>query len=209
MADFDGGADPFDECGKKDKATGGEDETIPLIPGGDTRVHPYGDQSGEQETSFRGGMELRIRVLKERVKGLYAKLAEDIGQSPGVHHDDMFEIRGGGLYVRGTDIRLMRTGGGGGDGGLRATEKLVSLLGKNRLREMGFRVPIGMTARQAVKLSKTEEELPSASDMGRASDIKLQDLMGKAIAANEDLIHEISSDRGTQTGEDDPDMPTM
>ena len=94
-------------------------------------------------------------------------------------------------------------------GGLRATEHLVSLLGKNRLREIGFNVHEGMTAREFVKLSKTEEELPSASDIGRASDIELQDLMGKAIAANEDLIREISSDRGTQIGEDDPDMPTM
>ena len=147
---------------------------------------------------------LRTKVLKDWVDGLYMKLAKDIGQSPEVHHDNMFEIRDGALSVRGTDIRLMRTGGG-----LRATENLASLLGKNRLREMGFRVPIGMTARQAAKLSKIEKELPSASDVGRANEIEMQDLTGKAIAVNKDLIREISSDRGTETGEDDPDMPTM
>ena len=94
MADFDGDTDPFDERGKKDEATGGEDETIPLIPGGDTRVNPYGDQSGEQETSFGGElvMSLRTKVLKEWVKGVYAELARYIGQSPEVQHSDLFVV---------------------------------------------------------------------------------------------------------------------
>ena len=52
-------------------------------------------------------------------------------------------------------------------------------------------------------------KMPSSSDIGRANDIEMQELTGKAIAANENLIREISSDRGTQTGKDDPDMPTM
>ena len=81
MADFDGDANPFDECGKKDEATGGDDddETIPLIPRG-TQIDPYGNESGEQETPFGvGGLvtSLRNKVLKEHVKGLYEKLAKD------------------------------------------------------------------------------------------------------------------------------------
>ena len=204
MADFDGESNPFDEHGKKDEATGGDDdETIPLIPGG-TQIDPYGDQSGEQETSFGGGVRLRIEVLKDQVKGLYKKLASGLNQNPQDLHYDLFEIRNGALYVRDTDIRLTKTGGG-----LRDTENLASLLGKNILRGMGFNVRKGMTARKFLKLNKTEEELPSASAISRVSDIELQELTGKAIAANEDLIHEISSDQGTQTGEDDPDMPTM
>ena len=110
MADFDGEADPFDDRGKKDEATGGEDETIPLIPGGggggDTQVNLYGDQSGERETSFgEGGVtRLRIKVLKDQVDGLYTKLARHFNQIPVVHHDDMFEIRDRALYVRGAQV---------------------------------------------------------------------------------------------------------
>ena len=206
MADFDGDANPFDERGKKDEATGGDDETIPLIPGGgDTRVNPYGDQSGEWETSFGGGggvMSLRIEVLKEQVKGLYVKLARYIGQSPQVLHSDLFEVRGKDLYYLGPDKAKAKALTM--EGRLKTVGIIAGLLGKEGLREMGFDIPKSSdSARRALM------KMPSASDVGKANEIEMQVLTGKAIAANEDLIREISSDQGTQTGEDDPDMPTM
>ena len=198
--------DPFDERGKTDEATGGEDETIPLIPAGGegTQIDPYGN--GEQETSFGvGGLltSLRTEVLKDQVKGLYEKLAEHINQNPEVLHYDLFEIKGKDLYIKDSDKSLTRRGR------LKPPKSLVDILGARKLREMGFDVPIGVSARQTAMLNKTVEELPSTSELGKADEIEMQELARKAIDVNEDLIKEISSDRGTQTGEGDPDMPTM
>ena len=58
---------------------------------------------------------------------------------------------------------------------------LADILGKNRLRRLGFNIPVGkFTARQAVMLNKAAEELPSASDITMADDIELQELAEKA-----------------------------
>ena len=90
------------------------------------------------------------------------------------------------------------------EGWLKPVGVIVDSLSKKGLHEMGFDIPKSSgSARRALM------KMPSASDVGKVSDIELQDLAGRAIAANKDLIREISSDRGTQIGEDDPDMPTM
>ena len=58
---------------------------------------------------------------------------------------------------------------------------LVDILGKNRLRRLGFNLPVGkVTARQAVMLNKAAEELPSESDITKADDIELQEIVEKA-----------------------------
>ena len=50
-------------------------------------------------------------------------------------------------------------------------------MGKGGLRNFGFDIPRGkVTARQAVMLNKTQEELPSASDIAKADDIGLQEI---------------------------------
>ena len=198
MADI----DPFGEHeSRTDEQT---DENIPMesvTPGGGSTWEP----EREQETPFGGGgMRLRTKVLKERVNGLYEKLARHFNQIPVYHYDVMFEIKDGALYVRGTNIRLTKT-----DGELRTAGELERKLGVIRLSKMGFKVPKGVTTRQAAMLNKTEEELPSASAINRADEIEMKELTEKVISSNEDLIREISSDRGTQTGEDDPEMPTM
>ena len=54
---------------------------------------------------------------------------------------------------------------------------LADILGKNRLRRSGFNTPVGkVTARQAVKLNKAAEELPSTSDIEKADDIEPQEI---------------------------------
>ena len=69
---------------------------------------------------------------------------------------------------------------------------IAGILGKNRLRNLGFDIPRGkLTARQAVMLNKAQEELPSESDIAKADDIELQE-----IAKNtEDLISHSDTDR--------------
>ena len=58
---------------------------------------------------------------------------------------------------------------------------LTDILGKNRLRRLGFNIPVGcITARQVVMLNKAAEELPSESDITKADDIELQEIAEKA-----------------------------
>ena len=57
---------------------------------------------------------------------------------------------------------------------------LADILGKNRLCRLGFDIPVGrITARQAVRLNKAAEELPSESDITKANDIQLQEIADK------------------------------
>ena len=58
---------------------------------------------------------------------------------------------------------------------------LADILGKNRLRRLGFNIPVGkLTARQAVMLNKAAEELPFESDITKADNIELQEIVEKA-----------------------------
>ena len=58
---------------------------------------------------------------------------------------------------------------------------LADILGKHRLRRLGFNIHVGqITAHQAVMLNKAAEELPSESDIIRANDIELQETVEKA-----------------------------
>ena len=58
---------------------------------------------------------------------------------------------------------------------------LADILGKNRLRRLGFYISVGrITAQQAVMLNKASEELPSESDITGVDDIELQEIAEKA-----------------------------
>ena len=58
---------------------------------------------------------------------------------------------------------------------------LADILGKGGLRNLCFDIPRGKeTARQAVMLNKAAEELPSGSDITKADDIELQEIVEKA-----------------------------
>ena len=57
----------------------------------------------------------------------------------------------------------------------------MDILSKNRLRRLGFNIPVGrITAGQAVMLNKAAEELPSESDITGVDDIELQEIVEKA-----------------------------
>ena len=58
---------------------------------------------------------------------------------------------------------------------------LADILGKGGLRSLGFDIPRGkLTARQPIMLNKTQEELPSESDITGTDDIELQEIPEKA-----------------------------
>ena len=83
------------------------------------------------------------------------------------------------------------------EGKLKSVGMSEDILGKNRLRKLGFNIPVGkVTAQQAVMLNKAAEELPSESDVDKADDIELQEI----VKSTEDLIFQI---KDIQTDTDD------
>ena len=150
------------------------DENIPLDP-----VTPVGGRSTweptrEQETSF-GGESQRTKLIKYYVRDLCKKLSENIGETPKLFHYDYFKLEDGELYYRGSRKPLTT------EGKLKSVGMLADILGKNRLHRLGFNIPVGrITARQAVMLNKAAEELPSESDITKADDIELQEIVEKA-----------------------------
>ena len=213
--------DPFDERDKTDEATGGEDETIPLIPmgGGDSQIDP----SGEQETSFGGGATWEPEREHETSFGdpeaplsggeilhkeyLVGELYELIGNK--IHQRlepnlRLFKLdKDGRLYYRGKPLMNK-------NGELKKIGVIADTLGIGGLKDMGYNITkTNLKPRFLLDLLEKQTKLPSASDVTKADEIELKEITDKSITSMDDLIRELSSDQGTQTGEDDPDMPTM
>ena len=188
MADVD--IDPFGE--HESRTDEPMDEHIPLdlvTPGRSSTWEP--DQ-GEQETSF-GGESQRTKLMKDYVKDLYKKLSENIGETPELFHYDYFKLKDEELYHRGSRKPLMTKGV------LKSVGLLADILGKNRLRRLGFNIPVSkLTARQAVMLNKATEELPSESDITRADNIELQEIVEKASGIISQ-IKDVHTDTDTDT----------
>ena len=169
MADVD--INPFGEHeSRTDEPT---DEHIPLdpvTPGRSTWVQ----DRGEQETSF-GGESQRTKLMKDYVRNLYKRLSENIGETPELFHYDYFKLEGRELYYIGSRKPLTT------EGKLKSVGMIADILGKNRLRRLGFNIPVGkLTARQAINLNKASEELPSESDITEADDMDFQEIVEKA-----------------------------
>ena len=186
MADVD--IDPFGEHESRPEEP--TDEHIPLDPVTPGRSSAWEPDRGEQETSF-GGESQRTKLMKDYVKDLYKMLSENIGETPELFHYDYFKLEGGELYYIGSRNPLTT------EGKLKSVGMIADILGKNRLRRLGFNIPVGrITARQAVMLNKASEELPSESDITGADDIELQEIAEKAS----DIISQI---KDIQTDTDD------
>ena len=171
MADID--IDPFREHESRTDDHTETSENIPFAPVGGGRSSTWEPDQGEQETSFRGESQ-RTKLMKDYVKDLYKKLSENIGETPELFHYDYFKLEGGELCYIGNRKPLTT------EGELKSVGMLVDILGKNRLRRLGFNIPVGrITARQAVMLNKAAEELPSESDITGADDIELQEIAEK------------------------------
>ena len=112
--------------------------------------------------------------MKDYVRDLYKKLSENIGETPELFHYDYFKLEGGELYYIGSRKPLAT------EGKLKSVGMLADILGKNRLRRLGFNILVGkLTAWQTIMLNKAAEELPSESDITKADDIKLQEIVEK------------------------------
>ena len=187
MADVD--IDPFGEHeSRTDEPT---DESIPLDSVTPGRSSTWEPDRGEQETSFGGRESQRTKLMKDYVKDLYKKISENIGEAPEEFHYDYFKLEDGELYYR--DKRKPLTT----KGVLKSVGMLADILGKGGLCNLGFDIPRGkVTARQAVMLNKAAEELPSVSDITKADDIELQEIVEKTSGI-------ISQIKDVQTDTDD------
>ena len=169
MADVD--IDPFVEHESRPEEPTDEHTPLDLVtPGRSSTWKP----ECKQETSF-GGESQRTKLMKDYVRDLYKRLSENISETPELFHYDYFKLKGRELYYIGSRKPLTT------EGKLKSVGMLVDILGKNRLRRLGFNIPVGkLTARQAVMLNKAAEELPSESDITKADDIELQEILEKA-----------------------------
>ena len=163
--------DPFGEHESRPEEP--TDEHIPLDPVTPGRSTWEPDQ-GEQETSFRGESQ-KIKLMKDYVKDLYKRLSENIGETPELFHYDYFKLEGGELYYIGSRKPFTT------EGKLKSVGMIADILVKNRLRRLGFNIPVGkLTAQQAIMVNKAAEELPSESDITKVDNIELQEIAEKA-----------------------------
>ena len=119
-----------------------------------------------------------------------------MGKSSNVFCLDYFELRHGELYYKDKSMSLTIR-----RGKLRLVCFIVEILDKEGLHNLGFDIPRGkITARQAVMLNRVEEELPSLTDIAKADDIELQEIMENAARSTGNLIVQLE-------GESSDDLP--
>ena len=104
----------------------------PVTPGRST----WEPDRGEQETLF-GGESQRTKLMKDYVKDLYKRLSENIDETPELFHYDYFKLEGRELYYTGSRKPLTT------EGKLKSVGMLADISGKNRLRRLGFNIPVG------------------------------------------------------------------
>ena len=90
--------------------------------------------------------------MKDYVKDLYKRFSENIGETPELFHYDYLKLESGELYYIGSRKPLTT------EGKLKSVGMLADILGKNRLRRLGFNIPVGkLTAWQAIILNKLQK----------------------------------------------------
>ena len=78
---------------------------------------------------------------------------------------------------------------------LKSVGMLADILGKGGLHSLGFDIPVGkVIAWQAVMLNKAQEELPSESDITKADDIELQEIVENASRSIENLNQQVQEE---------------
>ena len=185
MADVD--IDPFGEHESRPEEP--TDENIPLDPVGGRSTWEL--ERGEQETSFRGGDELKKRKL---VSELQLEIFRRLKELPEEFHNNDFELRDGRLYYRGKREPLTTR-----KGNLRTVKEISKILGIRSLRDLGYDITTGkITAREFVMLNKAEVELPSTSDIAKADEIELQEI----VKSTENLISQMSQTDDSFEGEE-------
>ena len=164
-------------------------EHIPLTPVGGSTWEP----ECEQETSFGGLSGARARLnagfVEDKVNGLYEILSEHFPKNQNfIYYNDFESVRGE-LYFKGRDEPLTRKGR------LKPYKILIRILGKDRIYNLGFDVSEWTLSRkQVVALNKAQEEMPSASDIDKAADKELQEIVENALRSIENLDQQVQEE---------------
>ena len=117
---------------------------------------------------------------------MYNELSKHYNRTSYATHYDNFRCEGKQLYFKGRDEPLTNE-----DRRLRKFSKLKSIPGQNRIRNLGFDVPKGATVQV---LNKAKEELHSMSDIAKADDIELQEIMENASRSMENLNQQLEGE---------------
>ena len=129
------------------------------------------------------------RFVEDKVNGFYEILSEHFPKNQNVIYYDDFESIRGELYFKGRDEPLMRKGH------LKLYKALIRILGKNRIYNLGFDISEWpLSRKQAVTLNKAQEELPSASDIDKAGDIELQEIVENESRSIENLKQQVQEE---------------
>ena len=171
--------EPTDECIPLDLVTPGREGVQTWKP-----THEQETSFGGCSTTLHGGRQSqRNRLLINWVEGLNERLSQNLARTSEVFHYDLFELRDGKLYFRDKSKPLTTK-----KGGLKWAKEIMKILGKEGLRDLDFNISKGkVTSRQATMLNEVEEEIPPVSDVDKAGDIELQDI----VKSMEDLIFQI------------------
>ena len=170
------------------------DENIPLPP-----VTPVGGGSTwepehEQETSFRGESCASVLYKEYLVGEIYELIGNKTHQrlEPNL---SLFKLdEDGRLYYKGKPL-INR------NGELKMIGVIADTLGIKGLREMGFGISkTNLKPRDILDLLEKRVKLPSASDIDKAVDTELQEIMENASKSVDDLILQMRHDQ-SQTDE--------
>ena len=71
---------------------------------------------------------------------------------------------------------------------------LKTILGKNRLNDLGFDMSTWPICKQARTLNVREQELPFTTNIGKVNGIELQEIMEKVVTSMENLIVQLEGE---------------
>ena len=130
---------------------------------------------------------LKCEALESFVKSLYKRLSGSDDEPPGTINFHNFDLRNGQLYYK-DNVNPLTTK----NWSLRGVGVLADRLGKEGLRDLGFDVPVDkITAYQFTASYREGSQLPSTSDITKADDIELQEIVENASRSIENLNQQV------------------
>ena len=155
MAEY---VDPFEiNTVEPEKTT---NETFPVLPRGNAYDTHQIDTAETHETSFCG-TGLSLRALHDQIEGLYEKLIRTgkyklENPESQVIHTDIFESRGGKIFIKDTNKQITT------NGRIKPINLLEKLLSKKDLRDMGFIAPdLRISPKEAENMENITKNFPS------------------------------------------------
>ena len=119
---------------------------------------------------------------------MYEELSKYYSRTSNAIHYDNLEHKGTNLYFIGRNEPLTDQ-----YGHFRKITVLKNILGKNRLDSLGYDRTIWPKSKNVEAIKKALEEMPSASDIDRADDIELQEIVRDTTRRIESLNQQLEA----------------